>query len=578
MKNMKWQEVMTFLSGLGMGAMLVQKNGIIAAINEVGKSFLAMSEGVGTPVPDNARPLLLPLKDKQIAHIAFEKWVRRVKCPLVQGIPEGMELIVFRDAACDVYREMFQNVLNRISESVILCDEKEQILFLNDAAVRMDSLLNETVVGKSMDEVYKSESDMPLLLPKVLKAEKPYLNQRQQYETFNGKEVDIVSDNYPIFKNSQVLGAYSVMEDFSQLDSLHRKILELQDELLRQDAQIKGEKSHDSVLHAKYHFEDIISSSHSMRVLVDRCKQVAKSSSSVMIYGETGTGKELFAQSIHNASRRAQGPFLAINCAAIPENLLEGLLFGTEKGAYTGAESHPGLFEQANGGSLLLDEINSMNINLQPKLLRVLQEGTVRRVGSTRERKVDVRVLSNINIPPEEALAAHKLRQDLYFRLGVVGIRIPPLRERKEDIPLLIQSFIARYNKQLERNVQTVDPHVLDIFTHYDWPGNVRELQHAIEYAMNMLPEKRATLTVECLPEHFVNMEVPVSSLQSLSQGMGKKLGRSRKTLRDVERAALVQALKRTGGNISAAARELGMSRQNLQYHIKRDEIDLEKI
>ena len=154
-----------------------------------------------------------------------------------------------------------------------------------------------------------------------------------------------------------------------------------------------------------------------MRVLVDRCKQVAKSSSSVMIYGETGTGKELFAQSIHNASRRAQGPFLAINCAAIPENLLEGLLFGTEKGAYTGAESHPGLFEQANGGSLLLDEINSMNINLQPKLLRVLQEGTVRRVGSTRERKVDVRVLSNINIPPEEALAAHKLRQDLYFRL-----------------------------------------------------------------------------------------------------------------------------------------------------------------
>lgn len=168
--------------------------------------------------------------------------MRRVKCPLVQGIPEGMELIVFRDAACDVYREMFQNVLNRISESVILCDEKEQILFLNDAAVRMDSLLNETVVGKSMDEVYKSESDMPLLLPKVLKAEKPYLNQRQQYETFNGKEVDIVSDNYPIFKNSQVLGAYSVMEDFSQLDSLHRKILELQDELLRQDAQIKGKK------------------------------------------------------------------------------------------------------------------------------------------------------------------------------------------------------------------------------------------------------------------------------------------------------------------------------------------------
>lgn len=203
MKNMKWQEVMTFLSGLGMGAMLVQKNGIIAAINEVGKSFLAMSEGVGTPVPDNARPLLLPLKDKQIAHIAFEKWVRRVKCPLVQGIPEGMELIVFRDAACDVYREMFQNVLNRISESVILCDEKEQILFLNDAAVRMDSLLNETVVGKSMDEVYKSESDMPLLLPKVLKAENLTLTSASNTRPSMGKKLISYRITIPSLKTAR---------------------------------------------------------------------------------------------------------------------------------------------------------------------------------------------------------------------------------------------------------------------------------------------------------------------------------------------------------------------------------------
>ena len=220
-----------------------------------------------------------------------------------------------------------------------------------------------------------------------------------------------------------------------------------------------------------------------------------------------------------------------------------------------------------------------MNINLQPKLLRVLQEGTVRRVGSTRERKVDVRVLSNINIPPEEALTSHKLRQDLYYRLGVVGIRIPPLRERKEDIPLLVQSFIARYNKRLERNVQGVDSHVLDIFAHYDWPGTVRELQHAIEYAMNLLPEKRTLLTVECLPEHFVNLEVPQSAdpLASSKVMDNHKGSLRRKTLRDVERAALVQALKRTGGNISAAARELGMSRQNLQYHIKRDRINLEK-
>ena len=186
-----------------------------------------------------------------------------------------------------------------------------------------------------------------------------------------------------------------------------------------------------------------------------------------MIYGETGTGKELLAQSIHNASRRADGPFLAINCAALPENLLEALLFGTEKGVYTGAEHRTGLFEQANGGTLLLDEINSMNISLQAKLLRVLQDGVIRRVGGNTEIHVDVRVLSNINIPPYQAIAENKLRRDLYYRLGVVNIHIPALKDRKEDIALLCKHFIINYNKKFRKNVRNVDYNVLEKFYHY---------------------------------------------------------------------------------------------------------------
>ena len=468
-------------------------------------------------------------------------------------------------------RQLYESLDTIFQDSLdgfFITDGEGNVLKVNKSYEEMSGITSEEIIGQNMHDLESTLINYSASLI-VMKTGKTATIEQSFLRT--GRKAYITST--PVFSpEGKIIMVISNTRDFKMIEELRQQLSEQMVQVSEYKEKIRA-LTQQNIDRSQFLVND-----PKMYEILYSATKVADKDTTVLIQGETGTGKELFAQSIHNASRRAQGPFLAINCAAIPENLLEGLLFGTEKGAYTGAESHPGLFEQANGGSLLLDEINSMNINLQPKLLRVLQEGTVRRVGSTRERKVDVRVLSNINIPPEEALAAHKLRQDLYFRLGVVGIRIPPLRERKEDIPLLVQSFIARYNKQLERNVQTVDPHVLDIFTHYDWPGNVRELQHAIEYAMNMLPEKRATLTVECLPEHFVNMEVPVSSLQSLSQGMGKKLGRSRKTLRDVERAALVQALKRTGGNISAAARELGMSRQNLQYHIKRDEIDLEKI
>ena len=237
--------------------------------------------------------------------------------------------------------------------------------------------------------------------------------------------------------------------------------------------------------------------SSAMHDIIAHCKQAAKSDSSVMIYGETGTGKELIAQSLHNASKRANGPFLAINCAALPEPLLESLLFGTERGSYTGAESRAGLFEQANHGTLLLDELNSMNISVQSKLLRVLQDGMVRRVGGVSETHVDVRVLSSINVPPYQAIAEGNLRQDLFYRLGVVNITVPPLRERREDIPLLAKQFIMEFNKKLGKNVSTLHPDTLKLLQEYHWPGNVREFQHVIEHAMNIIPADCSVLTPE---------------------------------------------------------------------------------
>ena len=358
-----------------------------------------------------------------------------------------------------------------------------------------------------------------------------------------------------------------MMKDFTKLEELQKHIISLQSALLRQNKEKKPQKQ--SVLAARYHFNDITYSGHTMRAVVERCKQFAQSDTSVMIYGETGTGKELFAQSIHNASARANGPFLAINCAAIPETLLESMLFGTEKGAYTGSEKREGLFEQADGGTLLLDEINSMDITLQSKLLRVLQEGNFRRVGGSKLIDVNVRVISNINIPPLQAIEENKLRSDLYFRLGVINVNVPALRERTEDIPLLAKNFILSCNERLNKNVHELSAETLEIFRAYHWMGNVRELQHAIEYAMHLVPAGKTQITPDYIPEHILSaarsekQTLPIISAPHERPSMEEVMD-------EAGRRYLTEVLTENGGNISQTARALGITRQNLQHRMKK--------
>lgn len=569
---MNYQTVFELLSQCDLGALLVTPNQTIAALNDHGDQLLhGHGQLLGQPLPAAAKPLCRPLSQKQYANIAFGKYLKRCPSPTKLDIPAGHELIVFRDATGEACHDMLITALNGIDESVILFDAEERIYFLNDAAVNLDSIVTSDVLGQKVTDVYHVTDGSFLKVPQVIQNRRAALNFRQRYTTRFGKNVDIIANVLPIVQNGQTLGAFNVMEDWSAADQLHKQIIDLQSKLLNKPKHgTKGQNA----LPAKYHFSDIIHISPCMNQMVDKCKRIARSSSSVMLYGETGTGKELLAQSIHNASDRSDHSFLAINCAAIPENLLEGLLFGTEGGAYTGAESRPGLFEQADGGTLLLDEINSMSLILQAKLLRVLQDGMVRRVGGTKEIQVDVRVLSNTNTPPQQAIKEKKLRQDLFYRLGVINITIPPLRTHKEDIPLLTKSFILRFNKKLNRNVRNIDQNVLDCFNAYDWPGNVRELEHAIESAMNILPTDQSVISVDCIPENIaevldrpqVEKETPISS-NSLNS-----------TLQNVEFQMFRNALIENKGNISKAARTLGISRQKLQYHIKRNQIDVKSI
>lgn len=472
---MDYESVMDVFSQSEIGALVLAEDSEILSVNSAGDRLLhGNRQLVGQKLLDIAPELCQKSDIPLYANISFGEYLMRCPAPDVTGLPPHGELIVFRMAINDACHDMLISVLNQLGESVVLCDAQSRIYLLNDAAVKLDSMVTQDVLGETVAQAYKMTDGEEMSIPQVLRERRPKVNHRQEYVTRYGKKVTAISNTFPIVQNGQVLGAFNVLEDWSASDYLHRRLIDLQEKLLVQEA--SGYKKAKSALAAKYSFSDIIHTSAAMQTVIEQCKQVSKSDSSVMIYGETGTGKEMFAQSIHNASRRANGPFLAINCAALPDNLLEGLLFGTEKGAYTHAESRAGLFEQANHGTLLLDEINSMNIALQAKLLRVLQEGTVRRVGGASEIRIDVRILSNINISPQQAIAENKLRRDLYYRLGVVNINIPPLRERKEDISLLAKHFIMQCNKKMVKNVRDIRPETRSIFYNYNWPGNVREL------------------------------------------------------------------------------------------------------
>ena len=313
----------------------------------------------------------------------------------------------------------------------------------------------------------------------------------------------------------------------------------------------------------RYSFDDIWGQNPGFVEVVDRAKRAASIDASVLIYGETGTGKELFAQSIHYAGPRKNKPFLAQNCAAIPEPLLEGMLFGTAKGGFTGAVDRAGLFEQANGGTLLLDEISAMPYDLQSKLLRVLQENYIRRVGGTKDIPVDVRIIATVNESPEDLMAHGKLRKDLYYRLNIVNISIPPLRERPGDVIVLAEQFLEKHNKRFNKEIWMISDGAAKRLRNYEYPGNVRELENIIEQAVSMADREHV------LNEKLLNMPGTGKKARSaahkydLQQPMDEYLA-------GVERQIIKEAMINANGNISKAAETLQIKRQTLQHKLKK--------
>jgi len=313
-------------------------------------------------------------------------------------------------------------------------------------------------------------------------------------------------------------------------------------------------------LEDRYRFENIVAKSHKMQKVIELIKTVAKSNASVLIIGETGTGKELVARAVHSQSYRCAKPFVAVSCAALPESLLESELFGHEKGSFTGAIARrKGRFELANKGTLFLDEIGEISANIQVHLLRVLEEKEFTRVGGTEPIRVDVRLVTATNKDLKKAVERGEFREDLYYRINVVTIELPPLRERKEDIPLLANYFLSKFAQENQKDIAGFSPNATELLMNYDWPGNVRELENAIERAIILAQDNWIT-AAELAPWGVV------------------RPGAVPKDLRELEREHILNVLAQTRGNYSQAARILGITRMTLYNKAKAYGIDVKKI
>jgi arginine utilization regulatory protein len=452
---------------------------------------------------------------------------------------------------------MYKRILDEVDAGVHAVDASGNTVIYNNKMAQIESMDIQDVMNKNLLDVFMFKEDQSSTLVKALHDRKETKNVKQTYFNNRGREITTNNNTIPIYEKEELLGAVEIANDVTKLERL-----------------IKGNITRKGT--TRYTFDSITGNSTVMKEVIEGAKRAARTSSYVLIVGETGTGKELFAQSIHNASNRFSGPFISQNCAALPDNLIESLLFGTKRGAFTGSIDQPGLFEQANGGTLLLDEINSLNLNLQAKLLRALQEKTIRRVGDTKDTPVDVRVIANINEDPIDAITNNHMRKDLYYRLGVVTVFIPPLRERKEDIPFLVQHFIKKYNELFQMNVKGLSEEVKQSFLDYDWNGNVRELEHIIEAAMNIIMDDEDIIKYTHLPYqyrskmHGKEKNIPAASVDSFIKEQSDLPTSLKDQMEYFEKSYIEHVWKNNDYNISRTADVLGLSRQSLQYRMKK--------
>lgn len=412
-------------------------------------------------------------------------------------------------------------------------------------------------IDQNFFEVYPELTQRESSMYRAIKDNKVVYNDNQIFTDYLGRVFNTRNLTIPIVREGKVIGAIELSKDITSIDDLDRIPHLIKD--------VNKKKYYE---YEKTTFLDILTVNSNMLENIRRAKIFSASPSPLLIYGETGTGKELFVQAIFNYSGLPRNKFIVLNCAAVPESLMESILFGSVKGAYTGADNSTGLVEQADNGVLFLDELNSMPIHTQAKLLRVIQDGVIRKLGSDKEKKINVKIIGAMNVDPLKAIENGDLREDLFYRLSSNLMRLIPLRERTEDISLYIDYFIKELNEIYNKSIEGISRSMLDVFMDYSWKGNVRELRHILESMVSVASED--ILTIKHLPLYMkdriskkLNNSTESNSIQPPSLPLMDSL---RKTEHDLINRALIY----TKGHITNAAEILGIPRQTLKYKMKK--------
>ncbi|NLA92636.1 MAG: sigma 54-interacting transcriptional regulator [Spirochaetales bacterium] len=437
-------------------------------------------------------------------------------------------------------------ILESISDGVFTIDTSFKITSFNRAAEKITGISREEAIGLPCSEVFKSnmcESNCPLA--ETFATGKAVIDRNGYIVDLEGERVPVsVSSALLRDKEGNVIGGAETFRDLREIEELKQ-------------------------LRARERYGEIETNSEAMRRILSMVPAVAPSSSTLLILGESGTGKEVLARTIHQSSNQKEGPFIAVNCGALPDTLLESELFGYRKGAFTGAhQDKPGRFALAKGGTLFLDEIGDISEAMQVKLLRVLQEKQYEPLGSRKSEKSDARIICATNRDLEALVKEGKFRQDLYYRINIISLTIPPLRERKEDIPLLATQFLSRYNILNNKGVKSFSAAVYAQFYAYDWPGNIRELENAVERAVVLTLEDE--IGIKDLPPEIAQA-APLAGEKTSPQ-----LNVIKEATRTTEREFIIRSLLRNNKRVAAAAQELGIHRSSLYRKIEQLEIDLE--
>ena len=454
------------------------------------------------------------------------------------------------------YLNIITNMENYV-DGIMVVDERADIVYLNQFRPDFTPLDEKRAIGKNLFELYPDLDESESTILAAIREGKVTMGREDLLTTSYGRRFRVIDNTFPIKEDGKIIGAVSVVT-FPEGRTFGSPV------------EVYGKK--DSGQKHLYQVSDMIGRSPVMQAVRSQIQRIAKTSSSVLIYGSTGTGKELAAQSIHTSSNRKNNPFISQNCAAIPATLLESLFFGTAKGSYTGAEDRPGIFESADGGTVFLDEINSMDINLQAKLLRILEERSVTRIGSTESVDVDVRIVAATNRPPVLCMEEGSLRPDLFYRLGSVTVDLPDLKDRPEDIDLLAEYFISAFNDVMHRQIIGVSQEVMTIFKTYSWPGNIREFRNVIEGAFNLCEGN--IIAKGDLPSYLVsslNLE-EILPEHGTGENRIQWLGSLKKNMDAYEKMLILDAVE-NHKNLTETAEYLGITRQALnqklnKYHI----------